>query len=65
MSNDFQKHVLITIGIPRANSQAERINRTLISLLTKLADPVQEEWHRYLGFAQQCLNTTLQRIEVW
>lgn len=46
-SNDFREycqeenieHSLITTGIPRANGQVERLNRTLISLLTKLAAP--------------------------
>lgn len=55
------EHVLITAGIPRANGQAERTNRVLIPLLTKLANPKREEWHRYLAFAQQCINTTLSR----
>jgi len=55
------EHVLITTGIPRANGQAERVNRTLIPLLTKLADSKREEWYKYLGLAQQCLNTMLHR----
>lgn len=68
-SNDFAEyckrekveHVLITTGVPRANGQAERVNRVLIPLLTKLADPKREEWHKYLEFAQRCINTTLNR----
>jgi len=67
-SNDFCnyckeeniEHVLITTGILRANSQAERVNRALIPILTKLADPKREEWYKYLGLAQQCFNTTLE-----
>ena len=55
------EHVLITVGIPRSNGQAERVNRILIQLLTKLANPRREEWHKYLAFAQQCINTTLSR----
>lgn len=31
------KHQLITAGVPRANGQVERVNRTLIPLLTKLS----------------------------
>lgn len=68
-SNDFAtyckkeniEHVLTTTGIPRANGQVERINRILLPLLTKLANPKSEEWHKYLDFAQQCINTTLNR----
>lgn len=39
----------------------ERVNRTLISLLTKLAAPKPEEWHKYVDMAQQYFNTTIQR----
>lgn len=55
------EHVLITVGIPRVNGQVERVNRILIPLLTKLANPKRKEWHKYLAFAQQCINTTLNR----
>lgn len=44
--------------MPRANGQRERVNRTLISLLTKLAAPKPEEWHKYLESAQKYLNAT-------
>lgn len=70
-SNDFSEycvsedieHVLITTGVPRPNEQVERVNRTIILLLTKLADPKHDEWHRYLllGRAQQYMNTTVHR----
>jgi len=33
----------------------------MIPLLIKLADPMREEWYKYLSLAQQCLNTTLHR----
>ena len=46
-SNAFQEyskeekiqHLKITTGVPRANGQVERVNRTIIPLLTKLAAP--------------------------
>lgn len=68
-SNDFSEycinenieHVLITTGVPRANGQVERVNRTLIPLLTKLADPKRDEWYKYLELAQQYINTTIHR----
>lgn len=37
------QHILTTTGIPRANRQVERINRTLIPLLTKLSAPKPHE----------------------
>jgi len=55
------EHVLCTTGVPRANGQVERVNRTLIPLLIKLADPKRDEWHRYLEQAQLYLNTTVHR----
>ncbi|KAH0947462.1 hypothetical protein HN011_006867 [Eciton burchellii] len=68
-SNEFKsyckeeniEHVLITTGIPRSNGQVERVNRTLIPLLSKLTDPERGEWYKHLGVAQQCINTTLHR----
>ena len=54
-------HSLNTNGIPRANGQVERVNRTLIPLLTKMSDPKKENWYRYLNVVQQCLNTTFHR----
>lgn len=55
------EHSLITTGVPRANGQIERLNRTLLPLLTKLAAPRPGEWYRHLDVAQQILNTTTQR----
>ncbi|XP_015514359.2 uncharacterized protein LOC107220321 [Neodiprion lecontei] len=55
------EHVLTTTGIPRANGQVERVNRTLIPLISKLAAPKVGEWFRYLSLAQQYLNTSFHR----
>lgn len=55
------EHSLITTGIPRANGQVERVNRTLIPLLTKLSEPKKEEWFKYLELAQEYMNITLHR----
>lgn len=52
---------LITTGVPRANGQVERVNRTLIPLLTKLSASKPNEWYRYLNAVQMCLNATVQR----
>jgi len=68
-SNDFKEycceegieHCLITTGIPRANGQVERLNRTLLPLLTKLVAPKPGEWYRHLELAQQYLNSTTHR----
>lgn len=55
------EHQLTTTGIPRANGQIERLNRTLISLLTKLSAPNSCEWYKYINAAQLCINTTFHR----
>lgn len=68
-SNEFKEyclaenieHNLITTGVPRGNGQVERVNRTLIPLLTKLAAPEPHEWYKYVDIAQQYLNTTPHR----
>lgn len=51
------EHVLITTGVPRSNGQVERINRTLIPLLTKLTAPRPDQWFKSLEIAQQYLNS--------
>lgn len=45
------KHVLITTGVWRVNSQIERVNRVLIPLLTELAKPKYEEWLKIRRFS--------------
>lgn len=55
------QHLLTTTGIPRANGQMERVNRTLIPVLTKMAHPKREEWFKYLELAQKYHNATLSR----
>ena len=52
---------MTTTGVPRANGQVERINRTLISLLTKLSAPKTDEWYKYLSHCQKCFNVTPSR----
>lgn len=55
------KHHLITTGVPRGNGQVERVNRTLIPLLSKMSAPNPGEWHRYLELCQKYLNATPHR----
>lgn len=55
------EHILTTTGIPRANGQVERVNRTLIPLITKLTAPKSGEWFKHLNTAQQYLNTAFHR----
>lgn len=64
-SHDFKEyckdegieHVTVVTGLPRGNGQIERVNRTLIPLLTKLTHPNPFEWHKYVEKAQRYLNS--------
>lgn len=55
------EHSLIVTGVPRGNGQVERVNRTVIPLLTKLSAPKSAEWYKHLHTAQLYLNTTTHR----
>ena len=59
--NEGIKHSMITTGLPRANGQIERINRTIIPVLTKLALSDPTKWYKYVPKIQQTLNATFQR----
>lgn len=49
-------HLQITTGLPRGNGQVERVNHTIIPLLSKLAAPTREKWYKYVEVAQKWLN---------
>lgn len=52
---NIQHHSIVT-GIPRGNGQVERVNKTLIPMMTKLSMPNAEQWYKYVGLAQQYYN---------
>ncbi|UYV81667.1 hypothetical protein LAZ67_20001865 [Cordylochernes scorpioides] len=68
-SNDFKEYCkeesleqcCITTGVPRGNGQVERINRTIVSVLTKLSIDNPQEWHKHVRKLQKALNSTHQR----
>lgn len=51
-----KNHILTTTEVPRANGQIEHVNRVLIPVLTKLADPKREEWFKLINTTQLYLN---------
>jgi len=59
--NEKISHSMITIGLPRANGQIERINRTIIPILTKLSMDDPTKWYKHVSKVQQILNSTFQR----
>lgn len=54
-------HVTITTGVPRGNGQVERLNRTIISVLTKLSSDDPTKWYKFVDRVQSALNSTYQR----
>ena len=46
----------IVTGVPRGNGQVERLNRTLIRVLKKLAALMLGDWHKCVDKAQQYIN---------
>ncbi|GFS50768.1 retrovirus-related Pol polyprotein from transposon 297 [Trichonephila inaurata madagascariensis] len=53
----------ITTGLPRANvcGQVERINRTIISVLSKMSEDDPTKWFKHVPSLQEVLNSTFQR----
>ncbi|GBM70490.1 Pro-Pol polyprotein [Araneus ventricosus] len=55
------KHHAITTGLPRANGQIERINQTIISVLSNLSLENPNKWYKFTNELQQTINSTYQR----
>jgi len=55
------EHAKITAGLPRANGQVERINRTIIPVLAKISIDDPTKWYKHVSRLQQILNSTYQR----
>lgn len=53
-------HVLIAVGIPRANGQVERYNRIILPMLSKLAEE-PNKWDRVLGSVEYTVDNTVCR----
>ncbi|GFX62925.1 integrase catalytic domain-containing protein [Trichonephila clavipes] len=47
--------------LPRANGQVERINRTIIPVLSKMSEDDPTKWFKYVPSLQEVLNSTFQR----
>ncbi|GBM02982.1 Pro-Pol polyprotein [Araneus ventricosus] len=55
------KHHAITTGQPRANGQIERINQTIVSVLSKLSLENPNKWYKFTNELQKTINSTYQR----
>ncbi|GFU24767.1 transposon Tf2-9 polyprotein [Trichonephila clavipes] len=52
---------LATSSLPRANGQVERINRTIIPVLSKMSEDDPTKWFKHVPSLQEVLNLTFQR----
>lgn len=52
------EHTKITTGVPRANGQVERMNRTIIPIITKLSIDNPMDWWKHINRVQQLLNSS-------
>lgn len=55
------KHLPVTTALPRANGQVERLNRTILSVLSKLTIDEPDKWYKYIGRLQQIINSSFHR----
>jgi hypothetical protein len=53
--------VKITTGVPRANGQVERVNSTIISVLSKLCASQPGDWYKHVSGVQRAINNTFHR----
>lgn len=60
-SKEGIQHHQITTGLPRANGQVERINQTIIAVLSKLSIEHPAQWYKYTQELQKTINSTYQR----
>ncbi|GFV45221.1 retrovirus-related Pol polyprotein from transposon 297 [Trichonephila clavipes] len=52
---------LATSSLPRVNGQVERINRTIIPVLSKMSEDDPTKWFKHVPSLQEVLNSTFQR----
>jgi len=65
-SDEFKKYCedegielhAVTTGVPRANGQVERLNATIVSVLSKLSLDDPSKWYKFVNQVQQTINST-------
>uniref|UniRef100_A0A034VDD5 Pro-Pol polyprotein n=1 Tax=Bactrocera dorsalis TaxID=27457 RepID=A0A034VDD5_BACDO len=50
------EHIKITTGVPRGNGQIERVNRVILSMLSKLSINDPAKWYQYAAMVQKAIN---------
>jgi len=55
------QHIKIATASPQANGQVERVNRTILPMIAKLADERSVQWHCVLGDVEFACNNTISK----
>jgi len=53
------EHVLTTTGVPRGNGQVERINRSILSIISKLSTEDSSKWYKFTSQVQRAINSLI------
>lgn len=59
--NENILHVTITAGVSRANGQVERLNRVILSIMSKLCFEEPEKWYKSVDQIQTSINSVNNR----
>ncbi|GBM35248.1 Pro-Pol polyprotein [Araneus ventricosus] len=60
-SSESIQHLSVTTGLPRANGQVEKLNSTVIAVISKLSKDDPTKWFKFVAELQRILNSTYQR----
>ncbi|XP_068149448.1 uncharacterized protein [Drosophila tropicalis] len=51
------EHILTTTGVARGNGQIERVNRSILAVISKLSAEESSKWYKYVPQVQKALNS--------
>ncbi|XP_068149717.1 uncharacterized protein [Drosophila tropicalis] len=51
------EHILTTTGVARGNGQIERVNRSILAVISKLSAEESSKWYKYVPEVQKALNS--------
>ncbi|XP_070136089.1 uncharacterized protein [Drosophila bipectinata] len=57
MKENGIEHVLSTTGVPRGNGQIERVNRTILSIISKISADDPAKWFKAVPEVQRAVNS--------
>ncbi|XP_062135072.1 myosin-9-like [Drosophila sulfurigaster albostrigata] len=52
------EHIWSTTGVPRGNGQVERVNRSILSIISKLSADKPDKWFKFVPKVQRVINGT-------